>query len=165
MSQMITAAPVRKSIRVQAPPSHAFEVFTARFGSWWPKSHHIGAAEMKDAIIEPCQGGRFYEKGVDGSECVWGHVLVWEPPHRLVLSWRLNSRFQIDDEMDSEVEIRFLPDGEGATRVELEHRITAADANEIVAQVSAPGGWGGLLELFAKFLEGVLPPNNRNSGG
>jgi uncharacterized protein YndB with AHSA1/START domain len=151
MSRKITVAPVRKSIRVQVPPSRAFEVFTARFGAWWPKTHHIAAVEMQDAIIEPRKGGRFYERGVDGSECVWGHVLAWEPPGRLVLSWKLNSKFQIDEDMDSEVEIRFLPDGEGATRVELEHRITAVDAQEVASRVGAPGGWGTLLELYAAF--------------
>jgi len=155
MNQKITAAPVRKSVRVQVPPSRAFEVFTAGFGQWWPKSHHIAAAEMQDAIIEPWKGGRFYERGVDGSECVWGEVLAWEPPGRLILSWKLNSKFQIDDEMDSEVEIRFLPDGEGATRVELEHRITAVDAEEVASRVGAPGGWGTLLELYAAFAQGT----------
>jgi len=151
--QKITPAPVRKSIRVQVSQARAFEVFTARFGAWWPKTHHIAAAEMNEAIIEPRQDGRWYEKGVDGSECVWGRVLVWEPPARVVLSWRLNSRFQLDDEVDSEVEVRFIPDGEGATLVELEHRITAADGEEIAAQVSSPGGWGGLLEFYAKLAE------------
>jgi hypothetical protein len=63
----------------------------------------------------------------------------------------LNSKFQIDEDMDSEVEIRFLPDGEGATRVELEHRITAVDAQEVASRVGAPGGWGTLLELYAAF--------------
>lgn len=148
MSQRVTPAPVRRSVRVLVPQARAFEVFTDRFSVWWPKSHHVAAAEMAEAIIEPRRGGRWYEKGVDGSECIWGQVLAWEPPARIVLSWRLNSRFQLDDEMDSEVEVRFIPDGEGATRVELEHRITAVDAEEIVKQVSAPGGWGSLLELY-----------------
>jgi uncharacterized protein YndB with AHSA1/START domain len=150
MSQKITPAPVRKSVRVQLSQTRAFEVFTARFGAWWPKSHHIAPAEMKDAIIEPRQGGRWYEKCVDGSECVWGEVLVWEPPARVVLSWKLNSEFQLDDEMDSEVEVRFIPDTDGATRVELEHRITAVDAEEVAKRVSAPGGWGELLELYTQ---------------
>jgi len=82
----ITPAPVRKTIVVKAPQARAFEVFTTRFGSWWPKSHHIGSAEMAEAIVEPRMGGRWYEKGVDGSECEWGKVLAWEPPFRVVLS-------------------------------------------------------------------------------
>jgi uncharacterized protein YndB with AHSA1/START domain len=157
MSLKITVAPVRRSVRVQATQSRAFEVFTARFGAWWPKSHHIAPAEMKDVIIEPRRGGRWYEKGVDDSECVWGRVLVWEPPVRIVLSWRLNGKFHLDDEMESEVEVRFIPDGADGTRVELEHRITAVDAEEIVKQVSAPGGWGTLLELYAALVEAAGP--------
>lgn len=51
-------------------------MFTARFGKWWPKSHKIGGAEMQEAIIELCAGGRGYEKGVDGSETEWGKVLA-----------------------------------------------------------------------------------------
>jgi len=40
----IRVAPVKKSVRVSASQARAFEVFTARFDSWWPKSHHIGNA-------------------------------------------------------------------------------------------------------------------------
>jgi uncharacterized protein YndB with AHSA1/START domain len=150
----ITPAPVRKTIRVNAPQARAFEVFTARFSSWWPKAHHIGAAEMKDAIIEPRKGGRWYEKGVDGSECDWGEVLAWEPPSKVVLSWRLNGQFKIDEAVESELEVRFIADG-SATRVELEHRITAADAEQIRAAVDSPQGWSGLLAAYAGKVEGA----------
>lgn len=148
--QRITAAPVRKSIIVNAPQSRAFEVFTARFDRWWPKTHHIAAVEMKDAIIEPRQGGRWYERGIDGSECLWGEVLVWEPPSKVVLSWRLNSKFAVDEGIESEVEVRFIAEGANVTRLELEHRITSSDAEAIRASVDSPQGWGGLLVLFAE---------------
>ena len=146
----ITPAPVRKTIVVQAPQARAFEVFTTRFGSWWPKSHHIGAAEMAEAIIEPRRGGRWYEKGVDGSECDWGEVLAWEPPSRVVLSWHLNGQFKIDENVDSEVEVRFVGEDANTTRVELEHRITAADAEAIRVAVDSPNGWSGLLAAYAE---------------
>lgn len=146
----ITAAPVRKSIVVKAPQAHAFEVFTARFGTWWPKSHHIAAAEMADVIVEPRQGGRWYEKGVDGSECDWGTVLAWEPPQRLVLSWHLNGNFQRDENVESAVEVRFIPDGEDTTRVELEHRVTAVDAEAVRTAVDSPNGWSALLGSYAE---------------
>ena len=54
-------------------------MFTERFGTWWPAEHHIGAADLADAIIEPRVGGRYYERGVDGSECDWGRVLAYDP--------------------------------------------------------------------------------------
>jgi uncharacterized protein YndB with AHSA1/START domain len=145
----ISAAPVKKSIRVNAPQSRAFDVFAARFDSWWPRDHHIGKAAMKQAIIEPHSGGRWYEKDEDGSECDWGRVLVWDPPSRLVLSWGINSKFVPDETVDSEVEVRFIADGDAATRVELEHRILAADAQALREAVDSPRGWGGLLEIYA----------------
>jgi len=146
----IRVAPVKKSVRVSASQARAFEVFTARFDSWWPKSHHIGKVEMKEAVIEPRAGGRWYEKGVDDSECNWGTVLAWEPPSRVVLSWHINGKFQPDEGVQSEVEIRFIPESANATRVELEHRIAAADAEDIRGAVDSPQGWGSLLELFAQ---------------
>ena len=146
---VIQASPVRKRIVVEAPQARAFEVFARRIDSWWPKSHHIGKAEMKEAVIEPRTGGRWYEKGVDGSECDWGSVLAWEPPSRLVLRWMINSKFQPDEAVESEVEVRFVAESDGKTRVELEHRIVAADAETLRAAVDAPQGWSGLLEIFA----------------
>jgi uncharacterized protein YndB with AHSA1/START domain len=140
---------VKKSIRVNAAPQRAFEVFANRFDSWWPKDHHIGKSNMKQAVIEPHAGGRWYEKGEDGLECDWGRVLVWDPPSRLVLSWGINSKFVVDETVESEVEVRFIADGIGATRVELEHRILAADAQALRDAVDSPRGWGGLLEIYA----------------
>jgi uncharacterized protein YndB with AHSA1/START domain len=151
----ITPAPVRKSLVVKAPQARAFEAFTARFGSWWPKSHHIGSAEMAEAVIEPRKGGRWYEKGIDGSECDWGNVLMWEPPSRVVLSWRLNGQFRIDADVESEVEVRFVAEDANTTRVELEHRIAAADAEAIRAAVDAPNGWSGLLAIYAEAAQGA----------
>ena len=148
MTRTITVAPVKKTLRVNAPQHRAFEVFTARFDSWWPKSHHIGKAEMKRGIIEPKTGGRWYEKGVDGSECDWGEVLAWEPPSRVMLTWRLNGQFQVDDTVKSEIEVRFVAEEASVTRVELEHRITAVDAEAIRTVVDAPNGWTGLLAAY-----------------
>ena len=146
----ITPAPVRKTIVVNAPQDRAFEVFTARMGAWWPKSHHIASAEMAEVIVEPHVGGRWYEKGVDGSECQWGKVLVWEAPSRVTLSWHLNSKFQIDEQVDSSVEVRFVAEDTRTTRIELVHRICAADAEDIRAAVDSPNGWTTLLGLYAE---------------
>jgi uncharacterized protein YndB with AHSA1/START domain len=147
----ITPAPVRKSIRVNASPERAFDVFTAGMGRWWPATHHIGASPLKDAVIEPREGGRWFERCEDGSECDWGRVLAWEPPSRVVLAWQLNAQWQFDPNLVTELEIRFVPDGE-ATRVELEHRNLERFgdmAEQTRAALDSPGGWGGILEGFA----------------
>jgi uncharacterized protein YndB with AHSA1/START domain len=81
---MTTATAVRHSITVAAPQERAFTTFTQGFNQWWPRSHKIGGAELAEAVLEGREGGRWYERDVDGTECDWGKVLVWEPPARLV---------------------------------------------------------------------------------
>jgi uncharacterized protein YndB with AHSA1/START domain len=114
----------------------------------------MAKAEMQDVFIEPRKGGRWYEKGVDGSECQWGEVLAWEPPSHVALSWHLNSKFQIDEAVESVVEVQFIAEDTNTTRVELVHRIRAADAEDIRAAVDSPQGWSGLLELYAEAARG-----------
>jgi uncharacterized protein YndB with AHSA1/START domain len=153
MHRTITPTPVRKSVRVSAPPQRAFDVFTAGIGRWWPKTHHIGASDLDTLVIEPREGGRWYERGVDGVECEVGKVLVWEPPSRLVLGWQLTPDWKFDPDLITEVEVQFIPDGENATRVELEHRNLERlgdRADALRQQIDSPSGWSGLLQLFAQ---------------
>jgi len=145
---------VRRSVTVHASPERAFEVFTAGFNSWWPiETHHIGEADPAEAVIEPRAGGRWFERGVDGSECDWGFVNAWEPPHRLLLAWHLTPEYAFDPDpaQATEVEVRFTA-AEGGTLVELEHRgfEKYGDPEKIRESVSQKGGWGDLLEMFAK---------------
>ena len=152
MSTQIRPAPVRKTIFVEASPEHAFDTFTAGIGRWWPKSHHIGKAELDRPVIEPREGGRWYEIDVDGSQCELGKVLVWNPPARLVIIWQLTAEFQFDPDLETEVDVRFTPEGSG-TRVDLEHRYIerlGETADKLREAVDAPGGWSGLLELYAE---------------
>jgi len=151
MTAQIRPAPVRKSIRVNATPDRAFDVFTSGIGRWWPKSHKIGQADLDRPVIEPRAGGRWYELDVDGSECELGKVAVWEPPSRLILIWQLTPEFRFDADLFTEVEVTFTPDGDG-TVVDLEHRDLErmGDQAEAMAEtVGGPGGWPALLQLFA----------------
>jgi uncharacterized protein YndB with AHSA1/START domain len=147
--------PVQRSITVNAPVEKAFKVYTEGFDGWWPRTHHIGSAELAEAVLEPRAGGRWYERGVDGSECEWGRVLAWEPPHRVLITWQINGDWQYDPDPAhaSEVEVLFTDLGDGRTRVELEHRgferlgATGAAVGRSVG--TDEGGWGGILKLYA----------------
>ena len=151
MSQTITPAAIRKSFTVRARPEKAFEVFTAGLHRWWPKTHSVGDAPLKMATIEPRAGGRWYSLTEDGVEHDWGDVLVWEPPARLVLAWRLNGQFTYDPDLLTEVDVRFVAVGEGQTRVEFEHRglerFGATDAAQAI-RGSIDQGWGLILDSF-----------------
>lgn len=147
--------PVRKSIVVDTDPESAFNLFTEGFDSWWPRSHHIGKSPMTRAVIEGRVGGRCYSEQEDGTDCPWGQVLVWEPPRRFVMAWMITHEwgYQPDLGQSSEVEVRFTPTGDGATRVELEHRHLerhGAGGETMRTAVDSPGGWGSLLELYGK---------------
>jgi uncharacterized protein YndB with AHSA1/START domain len=113
----------RASTTVQAPIDRAFKVFTEGFDTWWPRAHHIGSVDMVEAVLEPRLDGRWYERGVDGSECEWGRVLEWDPPRSVVVSWHLNGDFKYDPDPDkaSRVQVRFTAVDDNTTRVELEH--------------------------------------------
>src|SRR6185437_16224980 len=88
MRGIITPAPIRKSVHVTVSPARAFAVFTANTANWWLKTHSISRTKspIKDVVIEPRAGGRWFERGEDGSECDWGKVLEWQPPSRLLLA-------------------------------------------------------------------------------
>ncbi|HET6315793.1 MAG TPA: SRPBCC family protein [Chloroflexota bacterium] len=154
MTQQMSAV-VRRTITVAASQQRAFDVFTAGLGGWWPKDYHIGQAAMADFVLEPKAGGRWYELGVDGTQCDTGRVIAYEPPQRVVLAWQLNEQWQYDPDPAhaSEVEVRFIAEGPSQTRVELEHRgfeRHGAAADDVRAGVDAPTGWTYVLELFAQ---------------
>ncbi len=150
MSKTIAIAPVHKTIVVAAAQAHAFDVFINGMDRWWPKTHGIGSAPIVKQIVEPRKGGRWYSTHEDGSEAVSGHILVWEPPHRVVLSWEISAQWKPDPSVASEVEVRFIAESANRTRVELEHRkfesLGEPGGESVRSQVN--GGWPGILDLF-----------------
>ncbi len=153
MTVSVVPAPVRHSLNVKAAPERAFAVFTAGMGRWWNPSHSIGASPLKDVVIEPRVGGRWFERGADGAECDWGRLLVWEPPARLVLAWQVDAEWRFDPALVTELELRFLPEGVEATRVELEHRNLerhGAGWEGVRDGIAAGDGWPLYLRRYAE---------------
>ena len=154
MNRTVSIAPVRKSIVVKATPAQAFDAFSARIDRWWPKSHGIGATPVRESIIEPFVGGRWYTRCEDGSDVTVGHVRAWEPGRRLVFSWEISADWKPDARIAcaSEVEVTFTAEAGDQTRVDLEHRdferMTAPGGETMRKAVD--GGWPALLALFAQ---------------
>jgi uncharacterized protein YndB with AHSA1/START domain len=153
MNSTIRVAPVRQSVIVDATPEHAFDVFTAKIDRWWPKTHGIGASPIQQSVIEPFVGGRWYTRCEDGTDVVIGHVLVWQPGARLVVTWEVNAAWKPDARVDfaSEIEARFIAEAAGGTRLELEHRnferMGVAEGETMRSAVDS--GWPALLQLFS----------------
>lgn len=117
--------PIRRSVFVSCSAEKAFEVFTAGMGTWWPVQEFSRAADQDErqvkteqVVVEPWEGGRIFETMSDGSEGSWGTILVWEAPHRLVMAWKPNHT----PLPPTEVEVQFIQQDDGKTRVDLEHR-------------------------------------------
>jgi uncharacterized protein YndB with AHSA1/START domain len=137
--------PVLRAAHVRCDPATAFTVFTDRMGAWWPLPTHSVLHDRAGGV--GFEEGRLVERGVDGSECVWGHVLAWDPPERFVMSWHPGQ----DEDAATEVEVRFTPDGDG-TRVEVEHRGWERFGDSAMLRrrgYVGPGAWGHVLDHYA----------------
>jgi uncharacterized protein YndB with AHSA1/START domain len=117
MSDALVTEVVRKTVTVNCAVEEAFRVFTADAMSWWPVESHSIHEAVSEIVFEPREGGEVYEVSATGETGHWATVLEWEPPSRLVLAWNILNA----EASPTEVEVRFLPEGDG-TRVELEHR-------------------------------------------
>ena len=154
MSTHAQGTSVRHQIVVNAPVERAFAVFTEDFGRFKPREHNLLGADIAETVFELHAGGHVYDRGVDGSECRWARVLVYEPPHRVVISWDISPQWQIEDdpEKTSEVEVRFTAEAADRTRVELEHRHLErhGDGWESVREgVDSGDGWPLYLQRYS----------------
>jgi uncharacterized protein YndB with AHSA1/START domain len=137
--------PLRFSFVVDCPVDHAFRVWTARTSGWWPTSHTVTSEAGLQVVFEPSVGGRIFERTPGGVEVDWGEITAWEPPRRLAYRWHIRS-----DRADAtDVEIKFVDQGDATTRVDIEHRGWERlggrgpgwrDVNR--------GGWDGVLPYY-----------------
>ena len=144
MSTTETTDAVRKSVLVDADPETAFHVFTDQIQSWWPLATHGIFGDDAEALA--FEESKLVERAKDGREAVWGEVLAWEPPTRVHFTWRPGFD---DDEPDTEVEVRFTPEGDG-TRVELVHTGWEKIADGAKSRGNYDSGWVRVLEEFRK---------------
>jgi uncharacterized protein YndB with AHSA1/START domain len=158
MSTQAPATSVRTSIVVGAPIERAFKVFTEDFDRIKPREHNMLGVDIQETVLEPLAGGRIFDRGVDGSECHWARVLAFEPPDRLVFSWDISPRWQIETNPDltSEVEVRFFAETPERTRVELEHRNLDRHGlgwESVRDGVDNEAGWPLYLQRYAALFE------------
>lgn len=107
------------ALRVRATPERAFAAFVEEIGAWWRPSVLFQTTPRPGRLsFEPGQGGRLIETREGGKVFEIGKIGVWQPPSRLVFSWR-QANFPPD--LHTEVEVGFEAVGD-ETRVSIEHR-------------------------------------------
>ena len=109
--------PVVKEISVPLAREQAFALFTEGIAGWWPlATHSVAGSNAVGCHFEPRAGGRLLETAADGTQHVWGTLLAWEPPVRLVVTWHPGRQADTGQELA----VSFSPEGDG-TRVRLVH--------------------------------------------
>lgn len=141
----ITTAAIRKTIEVDVPPARAHEAWWD-LAAWWPLRSHAVSSDATTVVVDRRPGGRIAEVAADGTEHLWGEVLVDDPPRRLAFTfgrWRPEV---------TEVEVCFTDLGNGRTRVDLEHRAWER-LGEQAAEVRRRyvTGWDPVLASFTAF--------------
>ncbi|MBL7499687.1 SRPBCC domain-containing protein [Frankia sp. CNm7] len=122
---MTDGSRVLVALRVPVPAARAFTAFTDQIGQWWQPNGLFQFTDGRSGTLafEPGVGGRLVETYADGSSFVVGEIRVWEPPRRLVLSWR-HASFAADQETELHVRFDEVDDPGGTvprTRVTVEH--------------------------------------------
>lgn len=108
----------RVSVTVPTAPAEAFLIYTERQIEWQPPGH-LTIKNPATVTMEPWVGGRFYERGADGTEVVKGTIAEWAPPDRVAVTWRIGPGWRPapDDSNASVIVVEFNPVGPESTEV------------------------------------------------
>ncbi len=145
--------PVLCSIEVPLAPEAAFDLFALRLDDWWPlQSNSLGLDHAVACTLEPEVGGRIYERTAEGLESLWGRVMIWDPPRRLMFTWHPGRH----ETTAQQVQVRFTAQGRG-TRVTLEHGAWE-NAGERGPRLRGryEAGWPGVLAHFKAKASGAV---------
>jgi uncharacterized protein YndB with AHSA1/START domain len=143
---------VRHEVLVDLPAEAAFWKF-ADLDKIKPREHNMLAVPVAETVLEQRSGGDLYDRGVDGSVCRWGRVLVFDPPNTIAFSWDIGPDWQVTSDLDrtSEVEITFRVVNGSRTRVTLVHRHIDRHGSgweSLQAGLDAPDGWPLYLSRY-----------------
>jgi hypothetical protein len=122
-------------------------------------------------VLEPRSGGRWFKRGVDGSECQWGRVAAppqaggtpRDPPRKVVLLWQIGADWQFDPEFETEVEVTFSEEGPDHSRLDLRHcnlQRYGANTEQMRAIFDDPAGWTGSLAAFVDLAAAQTTPGH-----
>ena len=142
--------PLRMSFEIRCSPEHAFEVWTTRLSSWWPKGHSASGDPDTLVVLERRLGGRIFERIPDGTEIDWGEITLWNPPNRLGYVWHI-SRDRSDA---TNVDLTFEELEDGTTRLDIVHDgWEHLGAEGPAFREANTSGWNALIPSFVTAAE------------
>ncbi|MEM8868902.1 MAG: SRPBCC domain-containing protein [Pseudomonadota bacterium] len=131
---MQISADLTKTVFIDAQPEQVWDYLTrkAHIGKWYQPAH---------GDLRP---GAEYALGKDGARTVWGHVLEWDPPRRLVTT------FNVEPLEGRETTVTWeLSAMAGGTQVTLSHSgIVPEMATKCAILGHLDAGWDAHLALL-----------------
>ncbi|WP_106396548.1 antibiotic biosynthesis monooxygenase [Actinocorallia populi] len=148
---------VKKSTVVDVPVGDAFTLFVERPVEWFPE-HHVFVKDRVDLVIEPRVGGLYYDVDADGTEIAWGTVTEFDPPRRIVFTWRVGPGWRpiLDDDRASFIEVDFEPAVPRGTKVSITHSGLHRHGPELAPAIHAALDGPSPGETLARFAEVVV---------
>lgn len=139
---------------VPFPPDVAFEKFRHDITQWWPRELTYSGDALESLYFEGRKQGILWERGPEGFRIDMARVMRWVAPEKMVLRWHIgpNMMPEPNPAHASEVEIKFIADGDGRTRIAVEHRGFSnhgVTAEIYRAQMGGAKGWPMILKAFA----------------
>jgi hypothetical protein len=113
----VSTEPLRISLELACAREHAFDTWTNRISTWWPRDHTVSGRPDAEIVLQHRVGGRIFERLPDGTEHSWGEVTSWHPPDGFGYLWHLGT----DRAHATDVRISFVPVGEATTRIDIVH--------------------------------------------
>ena len=136
--------PLELSYDLACSPAHAFEVWTTRMSTWWPRGHSVSHDPLTTVSLEASVGGRLLETTSDGSVSVFGEVTAWEPPRSFSYRWHIGR--SADEATDVTITFEDAPDGTTLRIVQTGWERLGADA--AAYREANTGGWAALLPSY-----------------
>ena len=146
--------PIKREVLVKAEPDVAFDVFTARIGSWWPVESHSVYGASSTVRFEDRE---IVEVSGDNERAVWGTVTEWLPGERVTFTWHPGKTA----DQASRVSVSFAA-ADDQTLVTLVHDGWEIYADPDGSRAEYDHGWPIVLGLYA---DSVADAHGTSAGG
>ena len=149
---------IRKEIILNASSETAFKNFLYHIDKWWPKEYTWSQEKLVEIKIDPKEDGLCTEIGPFNFRCDWGRLLEIENNYRIVIKWQISPKREPvpNPERSSEIELKFLNNGNSNTTLEFEHRNFKSHGEgwkEYMEALDSNIGWNYILNKFKDFCE------------
>ena len=145
MTDEIRTVRIETELRFHASPERIFRALTEESLEWFPTTY--GEERVKAVVVEPRVGGAHYEDWGDGAGHLYGHVTVYDRPHRLGLRGRVFAGSILDTAYEIE------PDGD-ETVLRMSKVAVGPMTDEQAGSIRTYGDIGRFEEALRRVVEG-----------